>query len=139
MSEELGTTYEMVWNYKFAPEHMRKECWVQALRPKSGVEQQSLLVGIHTHNMIVRFVSPLPETNGASWDLINKMLDLKENLEDTNYTTFDDFINDILVNGDYEDSNGHFDEKDEPNMCSAAEFVKDVGYLLFRHCERFHP
>lgn len=139
MPEGLGTTYEMEWGYKLAPEQSRKECWVQALKPTSGPAKQPLLVGIHTHDGIVRFISPLPERNGASWGLIEKMLDLNGDLGNklgrTRYFTFDNFIKDILDTGKYDDPNRYFDERDEPNMRGAAEFIKDIRSLFFRHCE----
>ena len=135
----LGTTYEMMWDHTFEQDNMRGACYVQAIRPISeGDLGREFLVGVRPNDSRIRFMSYLPQTNGATWDHIDKIFNLgnelvdeflyleKEKIDDlTWYKIIDDLIEREII-----DYNDYFTENELLNMFNAVEFIRDVKSIV---------
>lgn len=135
----LGTTYEMMWDHTFEQDNMRGACYVQAIYPISeGSLRREFLVGVRPNDSHIRFISDIPQTNGATWDHIDKIFDLGNELVDEfldlkkkeiddliGYGIINDLIKREIINDD-----DYFTENELFNMFDAVEFIRDVKSIV---------
>ena len=126
----LGTTYEMMWDHTFEQDNMRGACYVQAIRPISeGGLGREFLVGVRPNDSYIRFISDIPQTNGATWDHIDKISNLGNELIDEFLDLKKEEIDDLIGCGIIED-NDYFIENELLNMFDAVEFIRDVKNIV---------
>ena len=126
----IGTTYEMMWDHTFEQDNMRGECYVQATRPISeGALKRELLVGMNPDNSHIRFMSDIPQKYGATWDHIDKISKLGNELINEFLDLEKEEIDDLIGYGIIDD-NDYFTENELLNMFNAVEFIREVKIIV---------